>query len=273
VKPHSGLRRLRWRWNDAIGHIIPPVLTLVFGVMVWYALIWLFQFREYILPAPHVVLRTIYEKRQTLLAHSFHTLFEAVAGFLAAIAFGIPCAMAIVGSRALDRSITPILVFSQTFPKAAIAPLLVIWFGFGYIPKIVVAFLVAYFPVVIALVVGMRAAENELVELVQSMKASTLQMFFKVRMPCSLPFFFSGLKTAAAFALVGAVVGEWVGADKGLGFLLVIANADLNTRLTFAVLILLMLYGFLWFSLVALVERMCIPWHVSVRKEELGVTL
>ena len=127
--------------------------------------------------------------------------------------------------------------------------------------------------VVIAMVVGMRAAESELVELVQSMRASPVQMFFKVRMPCSLPFFFAGLKTAAAFALVGAVVGEWVGADKGLGFLLVIANADLNTRLTFAVLILLMLYGFLWFSLVALVERVCIPWHVSVRNEELSVTL
>src|ERR1700674_3467311 len=107
--------RLRREWGDAVKQIVPPVLTLVFCGVVWYALIWFFQFREYILPAPHVILRTIYEKRQTLLFHSFHTLFEAMAGFLAAIAFGIPCAMAIVGSRALDRSITPILVFSQTF--------------------------------------------------------------------------------------------------------------------------------------------------------------
>lgn len=259
--------------REVVGRVLPPTIAVLAAIAVWYGLIWLFGFKEYILPPPHATLQIIAQKGRMLMWHSSYTLYEALAGFLVAIGFAVPCAIAIVGSPVLDRSIMPILVFSQTFPKAAIAPLLVIWFGFGLSPKVLVAFLVAYFPIVISMVVGMRAVETDLVDLVKVMKASWLQMFLKIRIPYSLPFFFSGLKTAAAFALAGAVVGEWVGADRGLGFLLIVANADLNTSLTFAILVLLMFYGFLWFSALDWVEKMLIPWHVSVRSDEVGTTL
>jgi len=252
---------------------LPVVITVAIALTAWYGIVWAFHFKEYILPAPHEALQALVDKRTLLARHSFYTLLEAFGGFVVAILFGVPCAIAIVWSQALERAIMPVLVFSQTFPKAAIAPLLVIWFGFGLSPKVLVAFLIAYFPIVMSMVVGMRAVETDLVELIRSFKASPLQVFTKIRIPYSLPFVFSGLKTAAAFALTGAVVGEWVGADRGLGFLLTIANADLNTRLTFAILLLLMIYGFVWFSLLALIERLLIPWHVSVRAPETSSTL
>jgi NitT/TauT family transport system permease protein len=252
---------------------LPVLITVAIALAAWYSIIWAFHFKEYILPAPHEALQALVDKRALLMRHSFYTLVEAFGGFVVAILFGVPCAIAIVWSQALERAIMPVLVFSQTFPKAAIAPLLVIWFGFGLSPKVLVAFLIAYFPIVMSMVVGMRAVETDLVELIQSFKASPLQVFTKIRIPYSLPFVFSGLKTAAAFALTGAVVGEWVGADRGLGFLLTIANADLNTRLTFAILLLLMIYGFVWFSLLTLIERLLIPWHVSVRAPETSSTL
>lgn len=252
---------------------LPVLVTIAVALAVWYGVIWTFRFKEYILPAPHEALQALVDKRALLMRHSFYTLAEALGGFLVAILFGVPCAIAIVWSQTLERAIMPILVFSQTFPKAAIAPLFVIWFGFGLSPKVIVAFLIAYFPIVMSMVVGMRAAEADVIDMIRSFKASPLQVFTKGRIPFSLPFVFSGLKTAAAFALTGAVVGEWVGADRGLGFLLTIANADLDTRLTFAILLLLMVYGFIWFSLLAVIERLFIPWHVSVRPQDAGSTL
>jgi NitT/TauT family transport system permease protein len=253
--------------------VLPVVVIVGLVLAAWYGVIWTFRFKEYILPAPHEALQALVAKRALLLRHSAYTLAEAFAGFAVAILFGVPCAVAIVWSQTLERAIMPLLVFSQTFPKAAIAPLLVIWFGFGLSPKVIVAFLIAYFPIVMSMVVGMRAVESDLIEAIRSFKASTLQVFLKGRIPYSLPFVFSGLKTAAAFALTGAVVGEWVGADRGLGFLLTVANADLDTRLTFAILLLLMVYGFIWFSLLSVAERLLIPWHVSVRRQEVGGTL
>ena len=262
-----------WSYRSTVAVVVPVVVIVGVGLAVWYGVIWSFRFKEYILPAPHEALQALVDKRALLLRHSTYTLGEAFAGFLVAILFGVPCAVAIVWSQTLERAIMPLLVFSQTFPKAAIAPLLVIWFGFGLSPKVLVAFLIAYFPIVMSMVVGMRAVESDLIEAIRSFKASTLQVFLKGRIPYSLPFVFSGLKTAAAFALTGAVVGEWVGADRGLGFLLTVANADLNTRLTFAILLLLMVYGFIWFSLLSVAERLLIPWHVSVRRQDVGGTL
>lgn len=267
--PH--LRRI---WSEIVIRVIPPTMMVSLLIALWYGLIWEFGFTEYVLPAPHnVAVMLLLQKLPMLMTHSMYTLSEAMGGFLIAIAIGVPCAIAIVASPILDRSIMPLLVFSQTFPKAAIAPLLVIWFGFSFLPKVIVAFLIAFFPIVMSMVVGMRAVEADLIDLIRSMKASWLQMFLKVRIPFSLPFLFSGLKTAATFSILGAVVGEWVGADKGLGYLLILANANLDTLLTFAILILLMLYGYLVFAAVDVVERVVIPWHVSMRKEEVQTML
>ena len=148
--------------------------------------------------------------------------------------------MMLVWSRVLERAIMPLLVVSQSFPKVAVAPLIVIWFGLGALPKILIAFSVAFFPIMIATIAGMKSVDTDLRDLARSMQATALKTFLKIRLPFALPQIFSGVKVAVAFSTVGAVVGEWVGADAGLGYLLLWSNANLDTPLLFAVLFCLM---------------------------------
>jgi NitT/TauT family transport system permease protein len=173
----------------------------------------------------------------------------------------------------LDKSITPFLVLSQTFPKVAIAPLLIIWFGLGMLPKILVSFLVAFFPVIISEVTGMRSVETETMELIHSMQATPLQTFWKIRLPYALPHLFAGLKVAIAFAIVGAVVGEWVVADKGLGYVLLWASGNLDTPMLFSVFVILMGIGVILYYAIVWLERLFIPWHVSIRETALQPTM
>ena len=197
------------------------------------------------------------------------TLSEALAGLGLSIVIGVPLAMLLVWSRVLDQALTPLLVVSQTFPKVAIAPLLVIWFGLGFFPKALVSFLVAFFPIVVAGVQGMRSVEPELLELIQSYRANDMQIFWKIRLPAALPSLFAGFKLAATFSIIGAVVGEWVGANKGLGHVLLWANADLDTPLVFAAVVCLAGLGSLLYYLVHGIERLVLPWHVSAQATEI----
>jgi NitT/TauT family transport system permease protein len=250
-----------------------PAATVVVVLVAWQVVVTGFGIPAYLIPSPGAVALQLVSKAGFLLYHSWVTTYETLGGFLLSILVGVPLAIAIVSSRALDRSITPLLVLSQTFPKVAIAPLLIIWFGLGILPKVLVSFLVAFFPVVISGVTGMRSVETEMLELVRVMRASRLQIFWKVRLPYALPQFFAGLKVAIAFAVVGAVVGEWVGADRGLGYLLLSANANLDTPLLFAVLVLLMLIGTALYYAIVWIERLMLPWHVSVREDIIHPTV
>jgi NitT/TauT family transport system permease protein len=177
-----------------------------------------------------------------------------------------------VWSRLLERAVMPLLVVSQSFPKVAVAPLIVIWFGLGFLPKILIAFSVAFFPIVVSTIAGMRSVETDMDDLARSMQATPLKTFTKIRLPFAMPQIFSGIKVAVAFATVGAVVGEWVGADAGLGYLLLWSNANLDTPLLFAVLICLMLIGLVLYYAVEYLERRALPWHVSVRDQDLQFT-
>ena len=178
-----------------------------------------------------------------------------ILGFLASGLLGIPGGILIVWSKTLERILMPIFVTSQTIPKIAIAPLFIIWFGIGLFPKVLVSFLIAFFPVVISTSVGLKAVEPEMIDLIQTMNATKWQIFRKVRIPNSLPFIFSGLKIATAFATVGAVVGEFVGSDKGLGFVLIVSNSMLETPQLFAALIPLSLIGIILYLVVAKLEK------------------
>ena len=166
----------------------------------------------------------------------------------------------------------PWLVLSQTFPKVALAPLIVVWFGLGVVPKLVITFLVAFFPVVISSVVGLRSIERDMVELAQSLRATRSQMFWHFRLPLALPNIFAGLKVAVAFSVVGAVIAEWVGANEGLGYLLLQANANLDTPLLFSVLVALTVIGLVLYYGVEAVERLAMPWHVSAQLQDVSVT-
>jgi NitT/TauT family transport system permease protein len=227
----------------------------------------------YLVPRPGAVVTRIADDAALLARHGAITFAESVGGFLLSVALGVPLGMVLVGSRLLERAVMPLLVLSQSFPKIAIAPLIVIWFGLGVLPKLVIGFLIAFFPVVISAIAGMRSVDPDLLDLARSMQGTGLRTFLKIRVPFALPQMFAGFKVAVAFATVGAVVGEWVGAESGLGYLLLWANANLDTPLLFAILVCLMVIGLVLYYAVELLERLLLPWHVSVREGTLRATM
>lgn len=234
-------------------------------LVVWQIAVTVLEVPTYLLPAPTEIIVSIRDNFSDLLQHGWVTTYEMVLGYLMAIAISVPLAVAITASPRFDRFITPILLFSQTIPKIAIAPLFLVWFGFGPFPKILVAFLISFFPIVIDTTIGLKSVSPEMLDLVRSMGATKLQVFLKIRLPTSLPYMFGGLKVAATLAVVGAIVGEFVGADKGLGYLLLIANSYLDTPLLFAAIVGLTTLGIILFYIIEGLERLLIPWHAIHR--------
>ena len=241
-----------------------PTLGLVVGLIAWEAITRVLNVPLYLIPPPSAVLQAIFQ-RPTIpwLAHSLATLYETMAGFALAVAFGIVSAIAIVYSRILERLLYPYILIAQMLPKVAIAPLLMIWFGYGITPKIVVAFLVAFFPMVIDTATGLKAVEPELMDLIRSLRATSMQEFVKVRLPNALPYVFSGLKVSITLAVVGAVVAEFVGSSTGLGYLILVANTYVDTPMAFGGLLLISLMGILLFYAVVAIEKIVMPWQES----------
>ena len=237
-------------------------------VVAWHLSVQLLSIPEYLLPGPIVVIGKIIDKWSFLWHHALVTLYETGIGFLLALVLSIPISVAVVWWKPVERTVMPLMVFLQTVPKVAIAPLFIIWFGFGQFPKILVSFLLAYFPIVIEMIAGLKDIEPEVLDLAKSMSAKPLQVFAKIRIPNALPYLFSGLKLAALLALVGAVVGEFMGSMEGLGYLVIYANDRLDTTLLFADLVLLLVLGKIVFSMVEWVERYAISWHVVMRGKE-----
>lgn len=248
-----------------ISSVAYPVVTAVALVALWEIGVRVLKIPVYLVPAPSQVAGQLIARGNLLLEHSWVTTWEITLGYLLSIAVGIPLALAIFLSPMFARSVYPLLVSSQAVPKTAIAPLFVVWFGFGVLPKVLIAFLIAFFPIVISTVVGLAAIEPEKIHLARSMGMGPLAIFFKIRLPQALPAIFGGLKIAITLAVVGAVVGEFVGADAGLGYLLLSANGNLDTPLLFAGLVALTLIGVVLFLLIEAIERITIPWHTSQR--------
>jgi NitT/TauT family transport system permease protein len=188
-----------------------------------------------------------------------------VLGFFAAVVVSIQLAFCLALSQTLERTVFPVVVFFQIIPKVAVAPLFVIWFGFGLMPKVLIVFLLAFFPMLANGIAGFKSVPTDIMELARSTGAGRMRTFWKVRLPHALPSIFTGLKVGAALAAIGAVVGEFVASDKGLGYLLLEYNGDLNTSMVFAVIIFLSTIGLIVYGLVVAAERFIIPWHVSQR--------
>lgn len=258
---------MRWRrWG-------PPGATVLGSLVLWEAAVRGLRLPEYLLPAPSGVLAALAAEWRYLGIHTVVTVYEILWGFFLSILVGIPLAMVIVYSPVLERAFYPLLVASQSVPKIAIAPLLIFWAGLGIFPKVLVAFLIAFFPIVIDTVVGLRSVEPEMLHLARSMGAPERRIFLKVRLPNALPNIFAGLKVAVTLAVVGAIVGEFIQADRGLGYALLQANAMLNTRLSFATILILADIGVVFFVIVDAIERLLIPWHASRRTEMAAGTL
>jgi NitT/TauT family transport system permease protein len=221
----------------------------------------LLDVKTYLVPKPSTVAQELWRSKHLLFTNSLVTLHEVLVGFAVAAVGGLVLAVLITYVPPLGRFLYPLIVASQTIPKIAIAPLLVVWFGFGLTPKVVVVFLIAFFPVVIASTVGLRSVDENMLYLVRSMGASPLQAFFKVRLVNAVPAVYSGLKIAITLSIVGAIVGEFVGADSGLGYLLLLANGQINTPLMFAIIVVLSLMGIVLFALLSALERVT-PGHL-----------
>jgi NitT/TauT family transport system permease protein len=248
-----------------IAAVIYPIVALLAALALWEVGTHAFGVPPYILPPPSTVAVVMWDKAGLLIAHGWTSSVEILLGYLLSIAVGIPLALATFLWPAFARSVYPLLVSSQAVPKMAVAPLFIVWFGFGLLPKVLIAFLIAFFPIVVSTVVGLAAIEPEKIHLARSMGLSAAATFFKIRLPSALPSIFGGLKIAITLAVVGAVVGEFVGGDAGLGYLLMAANGSMDTPLLFAGLIALTLIGIVLFLLIEVAERFAIPWHSSVR--------
>lgn len=251
--------RARRQSHARISAIVYPVMTVVGTLLAWELAARAFDIPAYLLPAPSTIVVSLADNAALLLKHGWITTVEIVLGFLLSIAVGVPLALAIFMWPAFSRSVLPLLVSSQAMPKVAVAPLFLVWFGFGLLPKVLIAFLIAFFPIVISTVVGLASIEQEKIHLTRSMGLGPAATFFKIRLPSALPSVFGGLKISITLAVVGAVVGEFVGGDAGLGYLLMVANGNIDIPLLFAGLIALTVQGVVLYFLVELAERLAIP--------------
>lgn len=260
---------LQKKKSDRLGEFfrsrVLPLIGIALFLVIWEIAVRIWELPTYLLPTPTEIVQEMIRKHQDLIDHSLVTAYEMILGYFLAIAVAVPLAVAITAFRSFDKFITPILLFFQTVPKISIAPLFLVWFGVGPFPKILVAFLISFFPIVIDTAVGLRSIAPEMVDLARSMGASKRQIFLRFRLPGSLPYLFSGLKVAATLAVVGAVVGEFVGADRGLGYLLLVANSNLLTPLMFGTIVALTFQGLILFNIIQVLENILIPWHITVR--------
>jgi NitT/TauT family transport system permease protein len=252
---------------------LTPFVGILVFLAVWQAAVAILKVPAYLLPPPTEIFRTFLSELPRILHHGWFTTYEMLLGYGLAVIIAIPLAIAITSSQRFDRFVMPTMLFFQVVPKVAIAPLFLVWFGVGTTPKVLIAFLISFFPIVIDAAVGLRSMSSEMNDLARSMGASRMQVFAQFRLPTSLPYLFSGLKVAATLAVAGAVVGEFVGADRGLGYLLMVTGTNLETAMVFATLVALTIIGLVFFYAVEFLEKLLIPWHVSHRVREDPATI
>jgi NitT/TauT family transport system permease protein len=250
---------------DRIRSYLLPVAGLLLLFLAWHFYVVWFRVPLAILPGPLLVLDSIRANFGLLLEQGWITCLESVLGFLLAFALGVPIAVAVSSSRTLSAMFYPILIATQSLPKVALAPLVLVWAGLGIESKLAIAWLVAFFPIVVDTATGLRSTPPEYLDLATSVRASPLQTFYKIRFPAALPFVISGSKVAITLAVIGAVIGEFVGSTEGLGNLLLIANSQLNTPLAFAALVGLSVLGIGLYSAVAAVEILLARWMGEIK--------
>lgn len=251
-----------------LGRYLLPVLLVLALLGLWELACWHWRIPDWLLPPPSQIMRAAVEARGILAPHIWQTLLETWLGLFLALFTGLLLAVIVDVSPVLRRAVYPLLVVSQTVPIIAIAPLLVIWFGYGLLPKVLVVALVCFFPIVVSTADGLRAADPDLISLLRTMGAGRYQIFRKVRVPGAMPGFFSGLKIAITYSVIGAIIGEWVGASGGLGVFMLRASNSFRTDWVFAAIGTVSVLSLLLFLVVTVLERVALPWFYSVAREE-----
>lgn len=251
------------------GKSIYRISAIVFQVMLiflWQILVDKGGIPKYILPSPKDVAITLFEIFPILIPHIYVTLEEAIIGFLISIVFSVIIALLMDNIKIVKACIYPILVISQTIPTIALAPIFIIWFGFGILPKVIVVVLVCFFPIVISLVDGLESADVDMLNLMDTMNASKFQKFRYVKFPGCLGSFFSGLRIAATYSIMGAIVGEWLGGEKGLGIFMVRAKNAYALDQIFSAILVVVILSMLLFLFMYVLQYIFMPWQRKDRE-------
>lgn len=250
--------------------VLPALTTILIFLFIWEIAVWLSDIEPWILPSPSVIGATFLESLHLLPDHIWVTSVEAVLGFLLGFTVAMVIAFLLDLSPLLRKSFYPLLLFSQTIPIIAIAPLLIIWFGYGLLPKVLVVALVTFFPVAVSMMEGLQSSDRDMIRLVKSMGGSYWQVFRVVRFPHSLPYLFTGLRIAATYSVLAAVISEWVGASKGLGIFLIKAQSSFATDRVFVIIAIISFLSCLLFLVVLLFSRLAMPWKYKNYKNKKG---
>ncbi len=249
------------RGVTTLRRLVPAVVFGLLVVVAWELATIVFDADERLFPAPTDVIAAFFADPAEILRNAAITLLEMLLGFVVGTMVGVAIGILITYSTMVRSAVYPWLIVSQTIPIPAVAAVLVIWFGFSLLPKVIVVALIVFFPVAVATADGLRSVDPEMVKLVRSFGAGKGRIFREVRIPVALPYVFTGAKVAATFSVLGAVFGEWVGARGGLGYLLLLENRAVNTDAVFAIILTLSVLGVGFFGLIALLERLTIPWY------------
>jgi NitT/TauT family transport system permease protein len=255
------------RWSRVAADVAQPVAALVVFVLLWELICRAFNVPAYLVPAPSAIWVDTSKLIGQVSIHTLATTQTTLLGFFASLVVSLPLAILLTASPVIANSIYPLLVLTQSIPKVALAPILVVIFGSNELPRVVVTFLVAFFPLVLSIAAGISSVPPELIELGRACKASRWRELWRIRLPYAVPFVFSGLKAAITLSVVGAVVGEFVNADKGLGYLIVTSTAFFQVPLAWGALVLLSLLGIILFQAVVIIEQVFFPWAVDADKQ------
>lgn len=256
-----------------LGEAMIPVLTGLGVLAGWEAAVRMFEVPIYLLPPPTVIIHKMIADFPLFFSEGMSTVLAILAGFLLAIFVGVPIATCMVYWSLFRKAVQAILITAQVLPKVALAPLFIVWFGFGLMPKVLMTFLIAFFPIVIDTVIGLNSVRPESLMLIRSMGGNRWQSFWQIRLPSALPSMFGGFKVAVTFAVVGTLVAEFVGSDSGLGYVLVLARGNLDTVTVFAVIIWLVVIGFIFYYSVEFLESLVMRNRSRDRVQELGAGL
>jgi NitT/TauT family transport system permease protein len=266
----SGRGRALVAWLGQRGGAL-AIFVMLF--VVWELAVRWSGVKEYLLPAPSKVWTEFWKRHDIVAGGAWVTTKEILAGYALAVVVSIPLALAVAYSRFMEQAVYPVIVFLQIIPKIAIAPLFIIWFGFGFTPKLLLVFLLSFFPIVVSSIAGFKSADRDVMDFARTTGAGGLRMFLKIQLPQALPHIFTGLKVGAALAATAAVVAEFVASDRGLGYLLLQYNGQLETPMVFATIVVLSLIGLAVYYAVEVIERIAIPWHVSQQATAKDATL
>lgn len=252
--------------SQNIENSIIPIIFFAVILLIWQLIVDKGVIPRFVLPSPTDIGRTLINIMPDIYNHTIVTMTEAFIGFLTAIVLALILAILMDSIKVIKKAIYPILVISQTVPIIALAPLFVIWFGFGMLPKIIVVVLVCFFPIVVSLLDGLASVDRDTINLLKSMKASRLQIFRLVKFPAAMVSFFSGLRIAATYSIMGAVIGEWLGGKAGLGLYMIRVKNSFALDKTFAVILVIVILSMLVFYAIKLIQRLVMPWSIEAEK-------